>query len=713
MKKNYLFLTAMIFAMLFLMANIATPAANILTNPGFESGTASWNFFGTGTYAIVSPAYEGTNASKITITSYSTNIQLYQYNLVLEPNTKYRIRFAAYSSTGRDLEVLLHKQVSPYTGYGLDYIAGLSTSWQTFTTEFTTTGFAGAVNDGRLRFWFVPFASAGDIYYIDDIVLEKLVSPNITAQPASQSVIEGSSATFSVAADGSSTLSYQWQRNGTNIAGATGPSYAITTSLADNNSAFRVNVSNPAGSVLSNAAILTVSAQPAAMTAYLNFNEGAGTAAADSSGFGNVGALYGMNPGINNGSSGWTSSGRLGNALQFDGANDYVSVGDAPSLRPRNFTIEGWFYKKSDYGAQVLVSKQYTGAQSYWMDSYAIFSDASNIFSFYGYAGGADIIANSAVPLPLNRWTHFAVTYDSSSLKMYLNGTLVLGRPLSGVVSYDSSPVLIGADDDSSNEQYSFFFNGTVDEVKIWNKALSAADIQAEYLAGLTDLTPPSISIDFPSNGQSFITSPITVSGTASDNYALSNVEVKVNSGAWQTASGTAAWNASISLAQGSNNITAKATDTSGNSNSSSVTVTYISDTSSPAKIDSLMAYNATFDSITLNWTAPGGDGNTGTAASYDIRYSTSMITDASWTAATPALNEPAPLAAGTAQAFAVTDLLPGTTYYFAIKAADDAGNIGVLSNVANADTVAPIYLYISAKTLFDTYNLGEYVALG
>jgi hypothetical protein len=70
--------------------------------------------------------------------------------------------------------VYLHKHGSPYTNYGLSYTAVLSTIWQPFSIEFTTTGFSGAVTDGRLRFWLAPFATAGDTYNIDNVRLEKI-----------------------------------------------------------------------------------------------------------------------------------------------------------------------------------------------------------------------------------------------------------------------------------------------------------------------------------------------------------------------------------------------------------------------------------------------------------------------------------------------------------------------------------------------------------
>ena len=86
-------------------------------------------------------------------------------------------------------------------------------------------------------------------------------APAITAQPANQTVTAGQAATFTVTASGTTPLSYQWQKNGTNISGATSASYTTpATTAADGGSTFLVVVSNSAGSVTSNPATLTVSA---------------------------------------------------------------------------------------------------------------------------------------------------------------------------------------------------------------------------------------------------------------------------------------------------------------------------------------------------------------------------------------------------------------------------------------------------------------------
>src|SRR5207302_1558993 len=87
------------------------------------------------------------------------------------------------------------------------------------------------------------------------------VAPSITTQPANQTVTVGQTATFAVVATGTAPLSYQWQKSGTAISGATSASYTTpATTSADNGATFVVVVSNSAGSVTSTAATLTVNA---------------------------------------------------------------------------------------------------------------------------------------------------------------------------------------------------------------------------------------------------------------------------------------------------------------------------------------------------------------------------------------------------------------------------------------------------------------------
>jgi len=116
-------------------------------------------------------------------------------------------------------------------------------------------------------------------------------------------------------------------------------------------------------------------------------------------------------------------------------------------------------------------------------------------------------------------------------------------------------------------------------------------------------------------------------------------------------------------------------------------------DTIRPVAIANVGVTSVTDSTALLSWTATGDDSLAGTCATYDVRYSTSPITSANWGSASQATGEPVPTASGTTQTFTVRSLSRQVTYYFAMKATDDAGNSSALSNVASAttiDTMAP-----------------------
>lgn len=125
----------------------------------------------------------------------------------------------------------------------------------------------------------------------------------------------------------------------------------------------------------------------------------------------------------------------------------------------------------------------------------------------------------------------------------------------------------------------------------------------------------------------------------------------------------------------------------SGISNVVQQTTLAAADVIRPAPITTLTVTGTTETTAGLRWTAVGDDSLTGTATSYDVRYSTSPITDSNWSSATALSGEPAPTASGTTQTMTVTGLTRQTTYYFAMKVTDGAGNVSALSNVVSATT--------------------------
>ncbi len=144
-----------------------------------------------------------------------------------------------------------------------------SVNWNYFATSGANNGHLHALKNGSGApdgVWGTlgtfPTHTNSSNYWVDVVFNNGVaVAPSITTQPASQTVAAGKSATFSVSATGTAPLTYQWKKNNVAISGANSSSYTTAaTSTSDNGSQFSVTVSNSAGSVTSNAAILTATA---------------------------------------------------------------------------------------------------------------------------------------------------------------------------------------------------------------------------------------------------------------------------------------------------------------------------------------------------------------------------------------------------------------------------------------------------------------------
>jgi hypothetical protein len=153
-----------------------------------------------------------------------------------------------------------------------------------------------------------------------------------------------------------------------------------------------------------------------------------------------------------------------------------------------------------------------------------------------------------------------------------------------------------------------------------------------------------------------------------------------------------------------------QATDSAGNSGVWSVAWNFQIDTQAPAVISDLAISDTNSTSITLGWTAPGDNGNRGTAAQYDLRYSKNAPgtnTTAWWNSATPVSGLAVPHPAGTAEAFTVTGLEPEQTYYFAIKTRDEVDNWSTLSAIISGKTAAAREAHFKYKSnTGDSYSL-------
>ncbi|OGS34324.1 MAG: hypothetical protein A2474_07610, partial [Elusimicrobia bacterium RIFOXYC2_FULL_34_12] len=324
------------------------------------------------------------------------------------------------------------------------------------------------------------------------------------------------------------------------------------------------------------------------------FEENAGTTASDSSGNNNSGTLTN--------SPQWVT-GITGNALQFNGGN-YVSIADSSSLNPVTaLTMEAWFKKTEDVSYQRVLGKS-----NYPNWDYAIFFGNTGSLQACIGIGGSLKYSTITPALSVGTWYHVAVTYEGTAIRLYINGELQGTTSASGNIDNHGTTLCIGKDGGSGGNN----FSGIIDEVKIYNRALTASEVLAEYNSAIPDATTPST-------------------------------------------------------------------------------------------INNLTTSDITTTSITLNWTAVGDDGTTGTATSYDIRYYTATITTNNWSNTTQITNEATPRTSGSNESLTITGLTSDTTYYFGLKVADEVPNYSVISNIASGKTQLVVVVDSTAPATIGT----------
>ena len=212
---------------------------------------------------------------------------------------------------------------------------------------------------------------------------------------------------------------------------------------------------------------------PTLVAAYA-FSEGTGATVADASGNGHTGTISNAT---------WTTAGRYGDALSFDGTDALVTIPDAADLRlTTGMTLEAWVNPaavSSDW-RDVL----YKGDDNYYLEAT---STTSSRPAAGAIVDSAYVEAYGTAALAVNTWAHLAATYDGTTLRLYVNGTQVASKAGSGSLLTSTDALQIGGD-----SLYGQFFKGTIDEVRVYNAALTAAQIQADMNTSIApDTTPP------------------------------------------------------------------------------------------------------------------------------------------------------------------------------------------------------------------------------
>ncbi len=319
--------------------------------------------------------------------------------------------------------------------------------------------------------------------------------PFLTVQPQSQTVTAGGTITLSALAGGYPPLRYQWQFARTNLTGATNATLTLNNIRTNQAGSYRVLVANAYGTTTSSNASLTVEPStcdpaPAGLVGWW---------AAE----GNASDSQNLNPAAVVGSVGY-AAGEVGQAFVLDGSSGYLTVPASPSLdvgdAGTGLTIECWINPTA--AAVNLSAVPMVEWDSPVTDGAQFCLGGTLSGNLKDTANNSHPINSPAGLLITNAWQHVALTYDEASgnAVIYLNGQVVAAQPLGSFTPQTSFPMNIGSRTAPVAGQ-GVVYNGLLDEVSIYNRALSASEIQGVFLAGGSGKCPtPPVIINQPAN---------------------------------------------------------------------------------------------------------------------------------------------------------------------------------------------------------------------
>jgi hypothetical protein len=302
----------------------------------------------------------------------------------------------------------------------------------------------------------------------------------ISGHPQSRSVYAGAAVTFSATIASSTPLSYQWQRNGADIPGATAATYTLDPVQASDAADYRVIVSNGTTTTPSNAATLAVKASGTGYQraveiqgplAYWRLNETTGTTVTDS-----VGAYHGTTVGsLTLGQPGprpaaYPAFAPTNNAFVFNGSGSRVEV-PALNLHSNTVTMSAWIKRNGTQAsfAGILFSRAGNTVAG------LTFGNSNELRYTWNDSGGT-YGWNSGLTPPDGVWTFVALTIEPSKATIYMNpgtGLVSATNGISHAIEEFDGKFCIGQDTTSSTRT----FRGTIDEVALFDRSLSAAEL--------------------------------------------------------------------------------------------------------------------------------------------------------------------------------------------------------------------------------------------
>jgi Concanavalin A-like lectin/glucanases superfamily/Regulator of chromosome condensation (RCC1) repeat/Immunoglobulin domain/Immunoglobulin I-set domain len=378
--------------------------------------------------------------------------------------------------------------------------------------------------------YFVTVANLGGLVTSLGATLRVNVSPVITVPPTNESVTVGNNTSFSVVATGSAPLSYQWYYNAATIGNATNAMLVLTNVQSSNAGSYSVTIVNVGGSTNSPSATLGVNpavsvAPPAGLTNWWPAENNALDVIAGANGF-----LYGNTA---------YATGKVGQSFHFSGAYGGVSFGStAGNFGTNDFTVEFWMRTTAvAYGEYPIINKSSacgsTNELTIRLEGQG-FNNTNTSGTLVADVGQAtNVTVHSTRIINDGLFHHVALVRQATNILFYIDGTFDAGGSTAGIISVtNAGNLLAGISPCIGTDGISSYFAGDLDELSIYGRALSPAQILAVYnAAGAGKIPFPPIIITQPTSQNVIATSNTTFSVSAGGDMPLSYQWYGINSG--------------------------------------------------------------------------------------------------------------------------------------------------------------------------------------
>jgi len=357
--------------------------------------------------------------------------------------------------------------------------------------------------------------------------------PVITQEPQPSFAATNGTATVTVTATGTG-LTYQWRKNGVNIhnggniSGATSATLTISPFGPADAGIYSVAVFSPAGSVVSANAAVALSNYNIkdGLIEYWKFDDGSGTNATNSATGGKAGEV--------GGTATW-GSGKVGGALGFDGGSTFMFVSSYPKPATA-MAASAWVNIPAAGPYTIIRSGDGNISVTDGQFEFGINQDNSGnaILTATVVIGAKIVVATSTVGVPVAGWHQVAFTADGAQLRLFIDGQQVASTDYLGSITGSSPPAWLSVGATMATDTTATppvvgptanFLNGSLDELALWNRSLSASEISALYTTGNSGHPLDSI-VETPPAGGGKLTAK--VSG--------GNITVTWSSGALQSA---------------------------------------------------------------------------------------------------------------------------------------------------------------------------------